>query len=129
MAQWKFHLQDIFLNDCEDKQGYLHCKTHPKVDCFSQNCQSKRGTIFEQIITNSGKMLTILCSTPASGTGATKTDEFSEKLQTAFGPPPPPPLIFGFFVLFNFMLKKPSFKVRKFIRFGGVTRPSTMTNV
>ena len=32
--------------------------------------------------------LSILCSTPASGPGATKTDEFSEKLQRAFAPPP-----------------------------------------
>ena len=71
-----------------------------------------------------------------SGTGqGTKTDEFSEKFQTAFDPPP---LIFGKSYCkfhFDFMLKKSCLKVlkmtpppdpalklfRKFIRFGDAT--------
>ena len=74
-----------------------------------------------------------------SGTGgASKTDEISEKFQTAFGPPP---LIFGKSCC-NFITKKPCLKVqymqhncldrkcphtfgnfRKLICFGIVTRP------
>ena len=47
---------------------------------------------------------------------ATKTDEFSEKFQMAFDNPPPP-LIFGKFYC-KFLEVS-----RKFIRFGGLTRP------